>query len=121
MADSFTKISVRSGHAPHELRSYVADRKRGCDGYPRLAANEVTKIEIESLFLDILLRRSKAILNRVASSFRSLTTLIHCLAHGGVCGIFICHRWHLITLYIIRLHAIASPARSLMRSTRRFD
>jgi len=44
-----------SGDAPYYLRRDVTDRKGGGDGYPRFTANEVAKVEIESLFLSVFL------------------------------------------------------------------
>lgn len=86
----------RSKYAPYDPRGDITDGKRGCDGYPRFTANELTKIEVESLFLNVLPRRLIAVLNRLAGGLRGLTTLIHCLAHGRICNIFKCHRYHLI-------------------------
>jgi hypothetical protein len=51
----------RSGNTPDETRGKVTDRKRGCDSQPRFAASEFPHIEVESLFLNVLPRRSVAI------------------------------------------------------------
>jgi hypothetical protein len=94
---------TRSGYTPYDLRRDVTDRKRGSDGYPRFTANEVTKVEVESFFLNVFLCRLIAVLNSLAGDLGGLTPLIHCLPHRRICNIFKCHRYYLVAWELYKL------------------
>src|ERR1019366_2600594 len=85
---------ARSGNAPNDLRGDVADRKRGRDCQPRLAAHELARVKVSSLVLDELLRRLVAVLDRLGGLVRRLPALIHCASNPRICGFFHCHSYY---------------------------
>ena len=88
-------MEARSGASPYDLCNDVTDREGASDGDPRFTANEIAKVEVEPVFLKVLLDGFVTVLNRLAAILRCLTALVFCFMHHRIRNIFECHRCHL--------------------------